>query len=97
LLLGGALLGQKKYAEAEPLLLSGYEGMKARGSTIPAQANTRIPEALERLVQLYEALDKPDETAKWRAELEAATGTQPSNSSSSPELDGASRPAPAEH
>ena len=24
-LLGGALLGQKKYAEAEPLLLRGYE------------------------------------------------------------------------
>jgi tetratricopeptide (TPR) repeat protein len=28
--LGGALLGQKKYAEAEPLLRQGYEGMKAR-------------------------------------------------------------------
>ena len=27
-LLGESLLGQKKYAEAEPLLLSGYEGMK---------------------------------------------------------------------
>jgi tRNA A-37 threonylcarbamoyl transferase component Bud32 len=30
-MLGGALLGQKKYAEAEPLLLAGYEGMKQRG------------------------------------------------------------------
>ena len=29
-LLGGALLGQKKYAEAEPLLLAGYAGMKRR-------------------------------------------------------------------
>ena len=27
-LLGGALLGQRKYAEAEPLLLESYEGMK---------------------------------------------------------------------
>src|SRR5262249_2408509 len=27
-LLGASLLGQKKYAEAEPLLLQGYEGMK---------------------------------------------------------------------
>ena len=34
--LGGALLGQKKYAEAEPLLLQGYEGMKrAEGSALP--------------------------------------------------------------
>src|SRR5262249_20158526 len=27
-LLGGALLGQKKYADAEPLLVKGYDGMK---------------------------------------------------------------------
>jgi hypothetical protein len=76
-LLGGVLLGQKKYAEAEPLLLAGYEGMEARQSTIPPQANPRLTEALERLVQLYEALDKPDEAAKWRAELEAAKAANP--------------------
>ena len=35
-LLGAALAGQKKYAEAEPLMLSGYEGLKARESSIPA-------------------------------------------------------------
>ena len=29
-LLGGGLLGQQKYADAEPLLLQGYEGMKAQ-------------------------------------------------------------------
>jgi hypothetical protein len=32
--LGGALLGQQKYADAEPLLLKGYDGMKARENTI---------------------------------------------------------------
>ena len=52
-MLGGALLGQKKYAEAEPLLLAGYEGMKQREKTIPALGNIRLPEALERLVDLY--------------------------------------------
>jgi serine/threonine protein kinase/tetratricopeptide (TPR) repeat protein len=66
--LGGALLGQKKYDEAEPLLLKGYEGMKAREKTIPPQAGTRIPEALDLLVELYTATNKPDELAKWRAE-----------------------------
>jgi hypothetical protein len=33
-MLGAALLGQKKYAEAERLLLEGYEGMKTREKTI---------------------------------------------------------------
>jgi hypothetical protein len=31
----------------------------------------RFPEALERLVQLYEATDKKDEAAKWSKELDA--------------------------
>ena len=35
-LLGGSLIGQKKFAEAEPLILAGYEGMKAREAKIPA-------------------------------------------------------------
>ncbi len=75
-LLGGALLGQKKYADAEPLLLAGYEGMKQREKTIPEQGKVRIPEAIERLVQLYEATGKKDDAAKWRKELAAAKATE---------------------
>jgi eukaryotic-like serine/threonine-protein kinase len=67
-LLGGALLGQKKFAEAEPLLLKGYEGMKQREKTIPPQAGTRIPEALDRLIELSTATNKPDDVKKWQAE-----------------------------
>ena len=67
-LLGGALLGQKKYADAEPLLLKGYEGMKLREKTIPPQANTRIPEAIDRLIELHTATNKPDEAKRWQAE-----------------------------
>lgn len=70
-LLGGALLGQKKYADAEPLLLAGYEEMKQREAKIPEQGKVRLPEAIERLVQLYEARDKKDDAARWRKELEA--------------------------
>jgi hypothetical protein len=67
---GEALCGQKKYADAEPLLLSGYEGMKQRMTKIPESARiTRLTEALERLVRLYDAWDKPAEAAKWRKEL----------------------------
>jgi eukaryotic-like serine/threonine-protein kinase len=70
-MLGGALLGEKKYAEAEPLLVAGYEGMKRRESTIPPLGQDRLTEALERLVQLYEAIDKSVEAARWRKDLEA--------------------------
>jgi hypothetical protein len=66
-LLGGALLGQKKFAEAEPLLLAGYEGMKQREKNIPP-GSTRIAEALDRLIELYTALDKPDAVKKWQSE-----------------------------
>ena len=74
--LGGALLGQKKYAEAQPLLLAGYEGMKERHAEIPPQAKARLPEAVERLVQLYEELGQKDEVAKWQKELAAIKSPQ---------------------
>jgi hypothetical protein len=71
-MLGEALLGQKKYADAEPLLVQGYEGMKQREArNFPPQVpELRLREALDRLVQLYDAWDKPDQAAKWRKELE---------------------------
>ena len=66
--LGGALLGQKKYADAEPLLRKGYEGMKQREKTIPPGASTRLPEALDRLIELSSATNQPDDVKKWQAE-----------------------------
>jgi eukaryotic-like serine/threonine-protein kinase len=69
-MLGGAFLGQKKYADAEPLLLAGYEGMKQRETKIAKIDKVCLSEAAARLVQLYEALDKTSEAAKWRNELE---------------------------
>ena len=61
-MLGGALAGQGKYAEAEPLLLEGYEKM-----TPPEAVAYRKREALERIVELYEAWDMPDKAKEWRA------------------------------
>jgi serine/threonine protein kinase/tetratricopeptide (TPR) repeat protein len=69
--LGGALLAQKKYAEAEPLLVRGYEGLKKHEADIPSYLKGCPTEALERLVQLYDAWKKPDEAARWRKELKA--------------------------
>jgi serine/threonine protein kinase len=76
-LLGGALLGQKKYAEAEPLLLSGYQGMKQREKTIPPPAASRLPEALDRLIDFYSATSKPNEVKKWQAERAKYPATAP--------------------
>jgi hypothetical protein len=77
-MLGEALLGQKRYAEAEPLLLEGYRGMKEREpAVIKDRAVVRIVQALERLVKLYEVKGDATEAAAWRAKLEAARATAP--------------------
>jgi serine/threonine protein kinase len=68
-LLGGALLGQKKYADAEPLIVAAYEGMRAREAKIPPLAKSRLPEAAERAVKLYDAWGKKEQAAEWRAKL----------------------------
>lgn len=54
-LLGGALLSQKKYAEAGTLLRSGYEGLNAFGTALPKEALPHFREALARLAQFTEA------------------------------------------
>jgi WD40 repeat protein/serine/threonine protein kinase/tetratricopeptide (TPR) repeat protein len=69
-MLGGALSGQKKRDEAEPLLVQGYEGMKQRAAKIPGGGKLRLAEALQRLVQLYDAWGKSDQATTWRKELE---------------------------
>ena len=49
--------------------MQGYEGMKQREATIPAWAHARLREAVERLVELYEAWEKPEQAKQWRAKL----------------------------
>jgi hypothetical protein len=74
-LLGASLAGRNNYAEAEPLLLQGYEGLKPQpgfNEDLTPLAQRYQVEALERLVQLYDAWGKPDEAAKWRKELDKA-------------------------
>lgn len=75
-MLGEALLEQKNFKGAEPLLLSGYEGMKQRESNIPSQDKIHLDRALERLVQLYGIWGRKDKAAKWRKELEVAKASK---------------------
>ncbi|MBX7106713.1 MAG: hypothetical protein K1X57_21745, partial [Gemmataceae bacterium] len=67
-MLGNSLLGQKKSADAEPLLLAGYEGLKRLESSIPKSEANRVPEAIDRLILLYTVTEKPPEVDRWRAE-----------------------------
>jgi hypothetical protein len=69
-LLGGSLLGMKKYAEAEPHLLSGYEGLKDRKAKLPGRFKIRLTQAGERVVQLHDLTGRKEEAAVWRARLQ---------------------------
>lgn len=69
-LLGEALLGQQKYDAAEAVLIQGFEGMKARINSIPPDGATRIPEAIDRLIALYTALEEEEKIAQWKSEKE---------------------------
>jgi serine/threonine protein kinase/DNA-binding SARP family transcriptional activator len=73
-LLGGALAGQNKHVEAEPLLLKGYQGMKVRVKTIPPRSKICLSEAAERLVELYRAMKKDDAARKWQQTLTNIVG-----------------------
>src|SRR6516162_8596516 len=72
--LGASLPGRQKHAEAEPLLLTGYQGMKQRQATIPANDPKSLAEALQWLAQLYDSWGKPDQAQHWRQELKQRKG-----------------------
>jgi eukaryotic-like serine/threonine-protein kinase len=65
--LGAAMLGQKRYDAAEPLLVKGYLDMMKQVKMIPPQSKARLSDALDSLIQLYTATEKPAELKKYRA------------------------------
>jgi serine/threonine protein kinase/tetratricopeptide (TPR) repeat protein len=71
-MLGAALLGQKNYAGAEPLLLAGYQGLKEHEAKIPVPNKIRLIEALERLIELYATTGQADKAKEWQQKLAEA-------------------------
>ena len=65
-LLGVSLAGQKKYTEAEPLLVEGYQGMRERKPRMDLPDWYYVDRAHEWLVQLYQAWGKPEKAAEWK-------------------------------
>jgi serine/threonine protein kinase/tetratricopeptide (TPR) repeat protein len=75
--LGAALAGEKRYAEAEPLLIGGYEGLKAREAKLPPPSRKNLADAAARIVPFYESWGKPEKTAEWRKRLGPPGATPP--------------------
>ena len=71
------MLKQRKYAEAEPLLVAGYDGMKRQADKIPPASRGRVAEALDRLIELLDATGKPDEARARRVEKAALAAPSP--------------------
>ena len=68
--LGASLVAQKKYAAAEPRLLSSYKGrVEPNGPPSSEVVLFSKHEAVEWLVRLYEESGRLDEAAKWRVRL----------------------------
>ena len=69
-MLGAALAGERKFGAAEPLLLSGYEGLVQRKASIPASNRAAVEQAGERIVQLYQAWGNAQKTAEWSGKIQ---------------------------
>lgn len=62
--LGACLAGQKKYSEAEPLLLEGYRGMLEQKDRMPVPDQYHLRLANDWIHQLYRAWGSPEPIAK---------------------------------
>jgi eukaryotic-like serine/threonine-protein kinase len=67
-LLGRALALQKKYAEAEPLLRTGYQGLKRHTDKVPPGDSFRPCEALDWLIEVADAQGDTEAAGRWRKE-----------------------------
>jgi serine/threonine protein kinase len=69
-LLGASLADQKKFAEAESLLLSAYENLVQRQHQISAENRSVLAESVDHLITLYKDWQKPEKVAEWRQKLQ---------------------------
>jgi len=71
-LLGASLSGQRRFAEAEQFLISGYEGMVQRPAVTAARRSSTLGDTGQRIVSFYREWDKPEKVEVWKRKLEAA-------------------------
>lgn len=64
-ILGESLVGQKRFEEAEPLLLAGYDGMQARQASMTALSKRSLERTAQWVMRLYRDQGKPELAEKW--------------------------------
>ena len=73
-------MGQQKYAEAEPLLVEGYDGMKQREAFMDAGFKHWLTKAGDRLIRFYEVTNQPEKARAWREKVKPKLPDATSNS-----------------
>jgi serine/threonine protein kinase len=68
-LLGEVMIQGARPAEAEPLVLPGYQGLKASQGRIRVPDRFLVREAAHRVVHLYDSWGRLEDAAAWRARL----------------------------
>jgi non-specific serine/threonine protein kinase/serine/threonine-protein kinase len=69
-MLGASIAGQKRYQDAEPLMVAAYEALIQRKSSIPLANVPVIDQAGQRVIQLYRDWGKPEKSAEWTRRIE---------------------------
>ena len=75
--LGENLLAQKRFAEAEPLLLAGYASLVPAAEKSPAAFTEKLRATLQQLVTLYQTTGNAAPTAAWQQKLAAFNARHP--------------------
>jgi hypothetical protein len=71
--LGGVWLKLGRAAQAEAMIVAGYQGLQERQDKIPAGARSeRLREALDRTIAVYTELQQPEQVAKYQTLRDAA-------------------------
>ena len=63
--LGACLAAQKRYADAEPLVIGYFDAIRGAKNVPPPEVRA----AGEQVVALYHAWGKPEKAAEWREKL----------------------------
>src|SRR5262249_7026261 len=70
-MLGGALIAQHRYSDAETLAISAYQGLAQRWAAIPWESRSVLDGAVQRIIELYRSWGKLPEAAEWRQRLQS--------------------------
>jgi tetratricopeptide (TPR) repeat protein len=75
-LVGASLAGQKKHQDAEPFIASSAETFANNAALFKPWEYRQAIAALGRAIEVYEALERPEDAERWRKELDKVKATK---------------------